>query len=244
MAWIGTAGWNVPAAQAAFFPDAGSHLARYAAVLPAVEINTSFYRPHRPATYARWASTVPHGFRFAVKLPREITHDRRLEDAAGPLARFLSEVAALGSALGPLLVQLPPSLRFDPRIAGPFLADLRARAPGDLVCEPRHPTWFTPEAEALLREHRIARVGADPAVVPAGAEPGGWPGLAYWRLHGSPEMYYAPYGPDRVAAYATRLRASPAPTWCIFDNTALGHATTDALELLRTLPGTPPRPLR
>ena len=243
MVRVGTAGWNIPKAQAACFPAEGSHLARYARVLPAVEINTSFYRPHRPATYARWAATVPSGFRFAVKLPRDITHDRRLEDAEAPLARFLAEVDALGPALGPLLVQLPPSLRFDPRVAGAFLADLRGRTRADLVCEPRHPSWFSPEAEALLHETRIARVAADPAVVPAAAEPGGWPGLAYWRLHGSPAMYHSAYGRDRLAPLAERLRTAAAPAWCIFDNTAEGAATADALDLLHRL-GTPARPLR
>lgn len=233
---IGTAGWNIPKDHAAAFPSEGSHLSRYAAVLPCVEINTSFYRPHRPATYARWRDTVPHGFRFAVKLPRTITHDARLANAEPLLDRFLAEVTALGPALGPLLVQLPPSLRFDRATAAAFLAALRARHPGDLACEPRHPTWFTADATTLLQDLRIARVAADPAVVPQAAEPGGWPGFAYWRLHGSPDMYHSPYGPARLAELGRRL-ASGIPTWIIFDNTADGHATADALLMLR---GTPP----
>ena len=87
---IGTAGWTVPKAVAEKFPGEGGHLARYAGRFDAVEINSSFYRPHRPATYARWAASVPHGFRFAMKIPREITHTRRLADAMDPLDRFLS----------------------------------------------------------------------------------------------------------------------------------------------------------
>src|SRR5689334_4890368 len=100
---IGTAGWSIPKACAAAFGGDGTYLQRYARVLPAVEINTSFYRPHKPATYTRWAAGVPPGFRFAVKVPREITHTRRLVGTDEPFGRFLDEVQALGGTLGPLL---------------------------------------------------------------------------------------------------------------------------------------------
>src|SRR5690349_10468566 len=90
---IGTAGWSIPKPHAGHFPTAGSHLERYGAVLDAVEINSSFYRPHRPATYERWAASVPEDFRFAVKVPKAITHERRLDGADDLLDRFLSEVA-------------------------------------------------------------------------------------------------------------------------------------------------------
>src|SRR3954449_13476072 len=105
--WIGTAGWSIPKEHAAPFPPTRSHLERYGAVFNAVEINSSFYRPHRRATYERWAASVRDGFRFAVKMPKAITHERRLRDAGELLNRFLSEVAGLGPKLGPLLVQLP-----------------------------------------------------------------------------------------------------------------------------------------
>ncbi len=122
---VGCAGWSVPKEHAARFPEVGSHLERYAGRFPAVEINSSFYRPHRPATYARWAEAAPAGFRFAVKIPREITHLRRLRDPEGPLERFLAECGALGNALGPLLVQLPPSLAFEDTVAASYFAALR-----------------------------------------------------------------------------------------------------------------------
>src|SRR5688572_19432683 len=110
---IGCAGWSIPREHAAEFPVEGTHLQRYAQRFPAVEINSSFYRPHRPETYARWAASTPDGFRFAVKVPREITHTRRLREVDEPLERFLAEAGALGEKLGPLLVQLPPSLQFE-----------------------------------------------------------------------------------------------------------------------------------
>ena len=86
--YVGTAGWSLPREAQPHFPAEGTHLTRYAARLPAAEINSSFYRPHRPATYAKWAASVPPGFRFAVKVPRVITHERRLADAGTLAAHF------------------------------------------------------------------------------------------------------------------------------------------------------------
>jgi uncharacterized protein YecE (DUF72 family) len=232
---IGTAAWTVPARHAGEFPGEGSHLERYSRRFPAVEINSSFYRPHRPDTYRRWAAMVPAGFRFSVKMPKEITHTRRLVDAGEPLERFLAEAGSLGEALGPLLLQLPPSFAFGEAGVSAFLRLLRERTDGDVACEPRHRSWFTDEVEQLLAGFRVARVGADPALVPRAAEPGGWPGLAYYRLHGSPRMYYSPYAPDDLRALGHRLSARSGATWCIFDNTAEGWATHDALLLQREL---------
>lgn len=235
---VGTAGWNVPKAHAGRFPQAGSHLERYAQRFNAVEINSSFYRPHRVATYERWAAAVPETFRFAVKIPRAITHERRLENADETLARFLDEVAGLGPKLGPLLLQLPPSLPFRDAQAGAFLQRLRLAASGSIVCEPRHPTWFAPAVDALLAELRIARVAADPAPVSQASEPGGWRKLSYYRLHGSPRIYYSAYAPDMLDAIAQRLAGEARDglsSWCIFDNTAEFAATADALATLGCL---------
>jgi len=236
---IGTAGWAIPRPVADCFPTDGAGLQRYAARFDAAEINTTFYRSHRPQTYVRWAQSVPDGFRFAVKAPRAITHERRLVDVLPLLDAFLAEVRLLGDRLGPVLVQLPPSLAFDPAAAGGFFAALRERHPGPVACEPRHAGWFASEADAMLQAHRVARVAADPARHPSAGEPGGWPGLAYWRLHGSPRMYYSAYGEAALDDLAQRLRAAPADRWCIFDNTTSGAAAADALALRRRLPEGP-----
>jgi uncharacterized protein YecE (DUF72 family) len=229
---IGTAGWSIPKDHAASFPSAGSHLERYRTVFDAVEINSSFYRPHRRITYERWAASVPERFRFAVKVPKSITHERRLNDAEDLTDRFLSETDGLGSKRGPLLVQLPPSLAFQASVAPRFLRDLRERTDGGIVCEPRHASWFVPEVDGLLDELRIARVAADPAPVLAAGRPGGWKGLSYYRLHGSPRIYYSAYDAEALADVAARLARDAAAgrqTWCIFDNTAAFAATGDAL---------------
>jgi uncharacterized protein YecE (DUF72 family) len=232
---VGTAGWSIPPRHAACFPEQGSHLERYSQRFAAVEINSSFYRPHRPSTYARWAASVPADFRFAVKLPREITHTRRLVDVTEPLARFLSEVLVLGPKLGPVLVQLPPSLAFRPEPVDDFLRRLRDAFDGPVVCEPRHPSWFTDTVDRLLAEHRIGRVAADPAPVPAAAEPGGDRALRYYRLHGSPRMYYSAYAPEYLAALARRLALGDGEVWCVFDNTAEGAAAMDGLSVIRAI---------
>ena len=203
-ALIGTAGWSIPAQHAGAFPSKGSQLERYSRRFSSVEINSSFYRPHRLGTYQRWAATVPADFRFAVKMPKEITHTRPLAQVAEPLTRFLGETEALGEKLGPILVQLPPSLAFKADL-GSFYLDLRARFEGDVACEPRHRSWFTDEVDHLLAALSTTRVTADPAVVPRAAEPGGWSGFRYYRLHKSPRMYYSAYSREALNALAQRL---------------------------------------
>jgi uncharacterized protein YecE (DUF72 family) len=244
---VGTAGWTLPRDVQPEFPPEGSHLARYASRFPVAEINSSFHRPHRPSTWARWAGEVPPHFRFCAKLPRTITHERRLADADDLLDTFLGEAGALGEKLSCLLVQLPPSLQLDPHVATRFFAALRARTEAGIACEPRHASWFTDEADALLAEMGVARVAADPARVPAAAEPGGARDLVYHRLHGSPRMYYSSYDGDYIRTLAARLHSDAAmarEVWCIFDNTASGAAAGNALALLAALGegGMPPGP--
>jgi uncharacterized protein YecE (DUF72 family) len=233
---VGCAGWSLPRDVQAALPGEGSHLARYAARFPVVEINSSFHRPHRPSTYARWAAETPDSFRFAAKLPKTITHQLCLAAADEPLDAFLAESAGLGEKLAALLVQLPPSFAFDAVVAAPFFAGVAARTQASIVCKPRHPSWFEDEADALLAELRVARVAADPARVPAAADPGGWRGMTYHRLHGSPRMYYSSYPPESISTLAGRLRDDhAAEAWCIFDNTASGAAMANALELAEAL---------
>lgn len=234
---VGTAGWSIPRDYAARLPGPGTHLERYGRVLPGVEIDSSFYRPHRRETYARWRASVPSHFRFAVKMPRTISHVARLRGTRDALEAFLEETAGLGRARGPLLLQLPPSLRYDARVAQRFFTLLRRRYRGAVACEPRHPSWFEPEVDASLTRMRVARVAADPPVVTGALEPGGWPRLVYFRLHGSPRMYYSSYSEAFLADLAERACAAArrAVVWCIFDNTAAGAALGNALRLIELL---------
>ncbi len=231
---IGTAGWSIPARYAEDFPGPGTHLQRYSRQFMATEINSSFHKSHRQTTYARWAASVPEQFRFALKLPHEITHARRLANTAGPLEQFLRDTAPLEGRLGPVLVQLPPSFAYD-AAAESFFQLLRSGFSGEVACEPRHPSWLDAEADALLCSYKVARVAADPARVPEAAQPGGWPGLTYYRLHGSPRMYHSAYDSACLDRFAATLACACGPVWCVFDNTASGAAAGNALDLTRQL---------
>ncbi|MGQ3053784.1 MAG: DUF72 domain-containing protein [Roseateles sp.] len=226
---IGTAGWSIPAKTASAFTAEGSHLQRYASLMRCAEINTSFYRPHRPQTYEKWAASTPADFRFAVKCPKQISHECRLEGVDALLARFVEEAGGLGPKWAVLLIQLPPSLPFDAPVARRFFKRAHAMFGGTIVCEPRHESWFTPAAQTLLLKNEVARAAVDPAKWPGAAEPGGWLGLRYFRWHGSPRVYWSTYDEDWLRARARGL-PSNADCWCIFDNTASGAALQNALQ--------------
>jgi uncharacterized protein YecE (DUF72 family) len=234
---VGTAGWSIPRASAAVCPTDGTHLERYSRVFNCSEINSSFHRPHAASTYTKWANATPREFRFAVKIPRTITHDQKLRRAKAPLERFLEEADGLGDKLGALLVQLQPSLAFDARVAGRFFEMLRGRYSGFVVCEPRHDTWFSAQAEAVLVRFKVARVAADPPPVAGAGVPGGWDGVVYYRLHGAPRKYWSKYDADYIGVVGRALRSLPSAVdaWCVFDNTASGAALANASDLNRLL---------
>jgi uncharacterized protein YecE (DUF72 family) len=224
---MGTAGWSLPAKP----KQTGTHLYHYSRSLPCTEINSTFYRPHRPNTWAKWAAETPEDFRFSIKAPKAITHEAKLLNTEPLLKAFLEQIRPLQEKAGPILFQLPPSLAFDTRLAEDFLAMLRTLYRGETVLEPRHATWFTHAAEALLSKYSIARAAADP---PKGAseaaEPGGDVSLVYYRLHGAPRTYYSGYEDSFLADLAAAVKLNR-NAWIIFDNTALGHAYPNALRI-------------
>lgn len=238
---IGTAAWSIPLSSADAFPGSGSQLERYSRRLRAVEVNSSFYRDHKPETYQRWASCVPPDFRFSVKLSKVFTHQRRLRVEAVELERVLAGIQRLGPKLGVLLVQLPPSLGFEAPRAEAFFRHVRGLFAGPVALEPRHPSWTEDTAADLLRFYDIGRVWADPEPCPLPTRP--WPALRsldtiYFRLHGSPTIYKSEYDARALALWTERLRraaAEAAHVWCVFDNTALGHATQNALQMSEML---------
>ena len=249
MIFIGTAAWSVPRLAEIASATAGSHLHRYSRLFNSAEINSSFYRSHSAQTYAKWAAATPRAFRFAVKIPQTITHECALKRARKPLEQFLQEVKGLGTKLGPLLVQLPPSLEFESRAARTFFTLLRELHTGAVVCEPRHASWFGSNANGVLIDYRIGRVAADPAILAAASEPGGWLGIGrgsaskarttiYYRLHGSPRKYWSVYEPQQIARWAKAVNGARrrADVWCIFDNTAGGGAFENARQMMRIIP--------
>jgi uncharacterized protein YecE (DUF72 family) len=230
---IGIAGWSVPSAFRSTESSDKTLLGQYAELFPAVEINTSFYRPHRLTTYERWSANVPDQFRFAVKVPKLITHEHRLAGCHEEIQAFTGAVRGLRGKLGVLLVQLPPSLAFDARVARTFFRTLKMETAARIACEPRNSSWFTRAADDVFEEFGLARVSADPA--PAGCEFRESPTarFEYLRLHGAPKIYYSAYSAAYLDRLASAIEARPPrfETWCIFDNTASGAAWPDAVAL-------------
>ena len=183
---------------------------------------------------------MPSDFQFSVKVPKAITHTARLAGTKDLVAAFLDDVSTLETKLGCLLVQLPPSLAFDARVATAFFKHLRKLTRVPIACEPRHASWFTKEVDERLCDLSISRVAADPARVPEAANAGGARQFKYFRLHGSPKVYYSSYPAEYIRTLADRLRAEAVGTdaiWCIFDNTTLDAATRNALDLSSELTG-------
>jgi uncharacterized protein YecE (DUF72 family) len=230
---VGTSGWSIPSAAAVQFNSVGTHLQRYSLRLRCAEINSSFYRRHTASTYAKWRGSTPADFQFAVKVPRTITHELKLQDTREALVAFLDETEGLAEKRGPLLVQLPPSLSFHQPVVAQFFDLMRELYAGAVVCEPRHATWFSRDVASLLERYRIARVAADPAPVPTAAEPAGWSRVVYFRLHGSPRKYWSSYDGSYLTALAGAMSsiAPVADVWCVFDNTARGAAIRNALDV-------------
>lgn len=196
----GTSGWSFTAWKGPFYPEdlpSSRMLAAYAARLPTVEVNATFYRMPSRAMLAAWLEEVPPGFRFALKAPQRITHKLRLLEADEPVAIFLRAVATLGEALGPLLFQLPPWLKKDlPRLQA-FLALL---PPGVRAAfEFRHASWFDAEVLSALS-------GAGAALCVAEGEGGATP-LVATAPFGYLRLRRPDYDAPALAAWAERIRA-------------------------------------
>ena len=227
MAIIATAAWAIPKQVAQRFAQEGSGLARYASVFDGVEVNSTFYRRHKTSTFTRWASSVPDRFRFAVKVPKKITHTRAMRNFGELFDTFIEDIAPLGEKRGPLLCQLPPSLAFDADVFDPAFKMMRNSDNGPIVVEPRHKSWTSPEAMKLLKNYGIDRVFADPAPVWQANDFEKPP--RYVRLHGKPKIYYSSYTDQEIKSFSELLAPD---SWCVFDNTASGAAIENALTML------------
>jgi uncharacterized protein YecE (DUF72 family) len=264
---VGISGWRYPPWRGTFYPPglAQRRELSYAAQrLTTIEINGSFYSLQRPEYYAAWAAEVPDDFRFAVKGGRFITHMKRLTGVDTALANFFaSGLLALGPKLGPVLWQLPPTLRFDPGVLADFLGRLprstaqaavlaaghEPRLDGRVLTETdvdrplrhavevRHDSFAVPALVDLLRAHQVALVVADTA--------GKYPrlddvtaDLVYVRLHGDTELYVSGYDDEALDAWAARVRRWTdvgLDVWVYFDNDVKVRAPFDAIGLTRRL---------
>src|SRR5258708_7506830 len=156
---VGTSGYSYKQWKGSFYPEKlpdREMLSFYAKQFSTVEINHSFYRMPTENVLLQWAKSVPEGFRFALKANQQITHIQRLRNCESTLKRFLEVASVLndGDHLGPILVQLPPTFKFDRPLLEDFLA-LRPEA-FSFAFEVRHPSWYTDETHAALRHHQPA----------------------------------------------------------------------------------------
>lgn len=268
---MGTSGWRYPSWRGTFYPPDLPHrleLEYLSSLLNSVEINGSFYSLQRPERYLTWVSSTPSDFLFAGKGGRFITHMKRLGEVDAPLANFFaSGVLALGGKLGPILWQLPPTMRFDAVHLSAFLDRLphstaeaarlaadhdqrlgeRAWTTTDIdrpirhALEVRHPSFVSDDLIRLLVRHDVALVVAD--------SPGTWPYLehlttdfTYVRLHGDTELYASGYSDDALATWTDKIdswRHAGRDVYVYFDNDAKVRAPWDAIELARRLRAAP-----
>jgi uncharacterized protein YecE (DUF72 family) len=226
----------MPAALSDKSPERRSHLEQYSQYFNAVEINSSFYRPHRCNTYQRWSASVPGSFRFSVKMPKLITHEHRLLGCADVLHAFLHSVAGLGEKLGVLLMQLPGSAVFDEKATHEFLELLRKHTAAKIVCEPRNPSWFVSDADELFARFGVSRVSAHPVPRHCPDRALESSDFLYLRLHGAPHMYYSSYSTEFLQGIRSQITpAGYGEAWCIFDNTAEGAAWPNARTLIESI---------
>src|SRR6516165_6069311 len=209
--YLGIGGWNFEPWRGVFYPKGlpqAKELEYAATHLTSIEINATFYRSQTPATYRKWAATVPDGFVFSVKGPRFATNRRVLAEAGDSIKWFFdSGVLELGDRLGPLLWQFAPTKKFDPADFGKFLELLPTKADGRAlrhVVEVRHPSFLAADFVALARSFRTPVVFTDHARYPSLADATG--DFIYARLQKGEDTIPTAYPPKELDAWAKRLR--------------------------------------
>ena len=233
--WVGTSGFHYAHWRGVFYPASlptDGWLTFYAERFQTVELNAPFYRLPPRRTFERWASNVPDGFRFAVKVSRFLTHVRRLRDPKEPIERLLERCSGLGDRLGPLLLQLPPDLEVVPD----RLSEVLEHVPSGvkIAVEPRHESWWSDEVAAVLRAHEAVLCWADRRgpVSPTWAT-AHWRYLRYHEGRGAPPPCYRQHELtlwlDRLADEAQHIGES----WVYFNNDPGGCAIRDASEFIR-----------
>ena len=236
---IGTSGWLYRDWRGKLYPDRGVPQRRwleyYAERFGTVELNNAFYRLPQQDTFARWRESTPPGFVMAVKASRYLSHIRRLRDPAEPVARLMARAAGLGDRLGPVLIQLPPSLSVSVDL---LRATLRCFPPEVRVAvEPRHPSWWTGQVRDVLAEHDAALCWADRLEEPVTPlwRTASW---GYLRFHEGAADPWPNYRQRSLDEWARRL----ADTWSesedgyvYFNNDPGGAAVVNAVTFARSL---------
>jgi len=234
---VGTSGWQYRHWRGVLYPPQVPQrrwLEHYASQYATVENDGTFYRLPSRETFADWRARTPDDFVMAIKASRYLTHIRRLADPAEPAGRLLDAAAGLGPRLGPVLLQLPPTLTADPVRLDACLAAFAAASPGAgvrVAVEPRHPSWWTAETEAVLTARGAALCWADRKGRPVTPlwRTAGW---GYLRLHEGAASPWPRYGRGALRSWIDRLgQAWPGheDVYVYFNNDQEGAAITDSI---------------
>ena len=243
---LGTSGWDYPEWVGRVYPLHGvvDKLRYYAGLYSVVEVNSTFYRLPPPSVAASWVRRTPTGFRFAAKFPRTITHELRLEGTGRELGRFLEVLAPLRDAgkFVAALLQLPPSLVFEPETVRAFYASLPKDLP--VAVEFRERSWLVPESYALLREFGFANVVVDGPHLPVALEVTAPFAYVRWHGHGRRVWYDYTYSAAELASWVPRIReleGKAGAVYGFFNNHFRGDAAVNCRTLAEEL-GVPPPP--
>lgn len=233
---LGTSGWSYPW-QEIFYPPSlrpAGYLQYYATRFDCTEVNSCFYHYTMAKTVEKWLAETPASFCFAPKLNREITHERKFVDIEAPLEKFMSRFLLMGQRLGPILIQIAASFRYNPALAESFFELLSNKYPQQTFAfEARHTSWFEAEPLDLMRTHNISFV-----IASSGSR---FPGLetvtsdtVYLRLHGEEKLYDSNYSEERLEKYAFMIKdwlEDGKEVWMFFNNTMRGQAIADSEKL-------------
>lgn len=229
--FVGTSGWQYNHWKGIFYPHdlkSKDWLRFYAQRLSTLELNVTFYRQVKQPTFQKWYDGVPSDFVFSVKMSRFITHIKRLSVEAESVNRFLEGVSLLREKLGVILIQLPPSLKFDRPLMTDFFALLDPAF--KYTVEARHETFIDDHFFSMLREQNIAWCIAESG--------GRYPhdetltaSFVYLRLHGRTDLYASNYSDDELKEMAKKIRTWGRDAYVYFDNDFGGHAVLNAITL-------------
>jgi uncharacterized protein YecE (DUF72 family) len=234
----GTSGWNYPDWKGVFYPPelkSRDYLSWYCRHFDTTEVNYSFYHLPKKQTFENWAAQTPQGFLFALKASRVISHVKRLEGVDEQWRRFLDSALALGSKLGPVLLQFPPSFKASTTVLERFLllSESEVSRRVELAFEFRHSSWFDPEICQLLRRHKAALVIAHSQTYPQAPLIPTAP-FVYVRFHGPQRLFASRYSTGELETWATRVKrwlSSGHSVYAYFNNDFHGYAIENAREL-------------
>jgi uncharacterized protein YecE (DUF72 family) len=233
---VGTSGWQYRDWRGRFYPGGlpqRQWLEWYAASFATVEVNNAFYRLPERTTFENWRNRTPDDFVVAVKMSRYLTHVKRLRDPREPVARFLDRAVGLGDKLGPVLLQLPPTLRADADLLDAVLAEFPPHV--RIAVEPRDPSWWTPAVRDMLTRRGAALCWADRLGRPVTPL---WrtAGFGYLRLHEGRGQPRPGYGRRALGTWLDRISRTfgpDCPAYVYFNNDPGGAAARDATTTAR-----------